>query len=178
MHIRPADLADIDTILALDHTYDTDHVWQMSGGSALTEQNTIFRLSKLPRLIQVQPSHDARTLRRVLHKCDQLWVMQGEAPRDVLGYAGLAIVPWQSTGWVPAFAVAPAHRRKGVATQLLRAAIAQAKTDGMHSITIDVPTKNFPASRLAQSRGFVFSGYSDTYYTARDIALFFAYRIR
>ncbi len=178
MHIRPADLADIDTILAIDHAYETDHVWQMSGNSGVQEQNTIFRLSKLPRLMQVQFPHDGRALRRVLHKCDRLWVMQGTAPRDILGYVGMATLPWQNTGWIPALATAPTERRKGVATQLIRAALAQAKADGLHSITLDVPTKNHPATRLAQSRGFAYSGYSDNYYATRDIALFFAYRIR
>jgi len=178
MHIRPADLADLEAILALDHTFETDHVWQMSGNSTPTEQNAAFRLAKLPRFMQGQFPHDERALRRVLHKCDRLWVMQGPTPRDVLGYIGMAGLPWQNTGWIPALAVARTERRKGIATQLLRTAIAQAKTDGFHTVTVDVPTKNHPATCLAQSRGFAFSGYSDNYYASRDIALFFAYRIR
>jgi len=179
MYIRPADLADLDTILALDHTYDTDHVWQMSGNSTVTEQTAAFRLSKLPRLLQVQPPHDVQMLRRVLHRCDRLWVMQSAGvTRGVVGYLGMTGVPWQSTGWVPALAVLPSERRKGIATQLLRAAIAQAKTDGYHSVTVDVSTKNYPATRLMQARGFVFSGYADNYYATRDIALFWAYKIR
>lgn len=178
MHIRPADLADIDAILALDHAYETDHVWQMSGNAGLREFHTDFALVKLPRMIQVNYPHEAPALRRVLHRCDYLWVMQSAAPRDLLGYIGMSIVPWQNTGWIPAFAVLAGERRKGIGTQLLRAAIAQAKTAGLHSVTLDVQTKNYPATKLLQARGFRYGGYADNYYNSHDIALFFAYRIR
>lgn len=178
MHIRPADLADIEAILALDHAYETDHVWQMSGQASSSEFSTTFRLVKLPRMIQVSYPHEAPALRRVLHRCDYLWVMQSAAPRDILGYIGMSIVPWQNTGWIPAFAVQAGARRKGIGTQLLRAAIAQAKTAGLHSVTLDAQTKNYPATRMAHARGFRYSGYGDNYYSSHDIALFFAYRIK
>lgn len=180
MHIRPADLADIEAILALDHAYETDHVWQMSGNAGVREFHTAFTLAKLPRMIQVGYPHEPAALRRVLHRCDYLWVMQNATatPRDLLGYIGMSVVPWQNTGWVPAFAVLAGERRKGIGTQLLRAAIAQAKAAGLHSVTLDVQTKNHPATRLLQARGFRYSGFADNYYSSHDIALFFAYRIR
>jgi ribosomal protein S18 acetylase RimI-like enzyme len=178
MHIRPADLADIEAILALDHTYTTDHVWQMGGQSNTTEHDASFRLAKLPRHIQVPFPHAEAALRRCLHRCDYLWVMQGSAPRDVLGYIGMALLPWHSTGWIPALAIAPNARRKGIGTQLLRTAIARAKADGLHSVTLDMQTKNYPATLMCQARGFRFSGFADNYYASQDIALFFAYRIR
>lgn len=178
MHIRPADLADVEAILALDHSYTTDHVWQMSGQSNTTEHDASFRLVKLPRHIQVLFPHAEATLRRCLHRCDYLWVMQGSTPREVMGYIGMALLPWHSTGWIPALAVAPDARRKGIGAQLLRAAIARAKADGLHSVTLDMQTKNYPATLMCQARGFRFSGFADNYYASQDIALFFAYRIR
>jgi ribosomal-protein-alanine N-acetyltransferase len=104
--------------------------------------------------------------------------MQGSAPREVLGYISMALMPWQGTGWIPAMAVAPDARRKGIGTQLLRVAIARARADGLHSVTLDAQTKNYPAMLMCQARGFRFSGYADNYYVSHDIALFFAYRIR
>jgi ribosomal protein S18 acetylase RimI-like enzyme len=178
MHIRAADLADIDIIISLDHSYMTDHVWQMSGRDTGTEYNAVFRLARLPRLLQVQYPHDERSLRRILHRCDRVWVMQGERAGEILGYVGMVQLPWQNTGWIPCLAVAPGSRRTGIGTQLLRAVMAQAKSEGLQSLTLDLQTKNHPATRFCQSRGFRFAGYSDNYYSARDIALFFAYRIR
>ena len=178
MHIRAAELADLDLIRALDHSYMTDHVWQMSGKDNRDESSATFRLAGLPRQLQAQYPHDATDLRRIMHRCDYLWVMVGDNGQDVLGYIGTAILPWQNTGWVPCYCVTPASRRKGIGTQLLRTAAQQAKTDGLHSLTVDLQTKNHPGTRFCQKLGFRFSGYSDNYYSARDIALFFTYRVR
>ena len=186
MHIRPAQLADIDALCMLEHGYVTDHVWQLTGRDTPSEYISQFRLSRLPRQIQVPFAHDARSLRRTIHRCDHVWVMQGDdadnqvmpGSRGTLGYIGMATLPWQNTGWVPVLNVVPEWRRKGIGTQLLRAAMAQAKTDGLHSITLDVQTKNYPTTRLCQARGFRFAGYSDNFYQTHDIALFFAYKIR
>jgi len=189
MHIRAADLADVENILALEHSYLTDHVWQMSGppgvrqtGSrermTLGEYTVTFRLARLPRQLQVPYPHDTGALRRILHRCDYVWVALGDSASDLMGYIGLALVPWQNTGWIPCLAVAPAWRRRGIASQLLKTAAAQAKSDGLHSVTMDVQTKNYPATRFCQTRGFRLAGYADNYYSASDIALFFAYRIR
>ena len=81
-------------------------------------------------------------------------------------------------GALPCMAVTPGERRKGIGAQLFRTAVAQAKVDGLQSLMIDLQTKNYPATRLCQTRGFHFSGYADNYYQARDIALFFTYKIR
>jgi ribosomal protein S18 acetylase RimI-like enzyme len=177
MHIRNAELADLDVIKALDHSYLTDHVWQMSGNDTRNESSATFRLASLPRQIQVQYPHDAMALRRIMHRCDHLWVMVAGNAQDVLGYIGTATLPWQNTGFIPCYCVIPPERRKGIGTQLLRAAAQQARLDGLHSLTLDLQTKNYAATRFCQKLGFRFSGYSDHYYSARDIALFFTYRI-
>ena len=178
MHIREAELSDIDTIITLDHSYMTDHVWQMSGRGGTNENSATFRLASLPRNVQAPYPHDPPTLRRILHRCDHVWVMTGDDGLTTLGYLGMVTLPWQNTGWLPCFCVIPGARRKGIGTQLFRAAAAQAKTDGLQTMTIDLQTKNYTATRFCQTRGFHFSGYADNYYSARDIALFFAYRIR
>ncbi len=178
MRIRPAELSDLESILALDHSYTTDHVWQMSGQNTTDEQTATFRLVQLQREIQTPSPYEPQVLRRCLHRCDYLWVMQATDGYELYGYIGMVLLPWHNTGWIPACAVAPHMRRKGIGTQLLRTAIAQARADGLHSITLSLQTKNYPATRFCQTRGMRFSGYADNYYAGRDIALFFAYRIR
>ncbi|HEY3341602.1 MAG TPA: hypothetical protein VGK81_06270, partial [Anaerolineae bacterium] len=78
MHIREAELSDIDAIITLDHSYMTDHVWQMSGRNGTAENTAAFRLASLPRNIQAPYPHDPPTLRRILHRCDHVWVMIGD----------------------------------------------------------------------------------------------------
>ncbi|MBX7214750.1 MAG: GNAT family N-acetyltransferase [Thermoflexales bacterium] len=184
--IRPANLADIEVLVNLDHSYLTDHVWQMAANEAprdaargrLTEYASVFRLSALPRQLKVPASFDARGLRRILNRCDYAWVRQGEDSGDLYGYLGMAVSPWQNTGWVPVVCVRPDQRRRGVATQLLSYAIAQARELGLRTVTLDVSTKNYPATRLAQSRGFRYAGFADNYGNGQDLAMFYAHRVR
>lgn len=185
MKVRPAQLADMDLIYGLDHGFQTDHVWQLSSKAANDEYSAVLRLAKLPRALSVPFAHDATALRRLIHRADFVWVMEGETTgtaglgsRDIVAYLSMTLLPWQNTGWVTSLAVRPATRRKGVATQLLQAAQAQARQEGMHSITADISTKNYPATRLFQARGYKFVGYSENFYSAHDIALMFAARIR
>jgi ribosomal protein S18 acetylase RimI-like enzyme len=183
MNIRLAELSDLEAICALDHSYQTDHVWQLSGRNSGEEMSATLRLAKLPRAMAVRSPHDVDTLRRTVHRADFLWVIEGESlgvgvQHGIAGYLAMTLLPWQNTGWITSLAVRPDARRTGIATQLLAAAKDQARAEGMHSITIDVPTKNFPASRMCVRRGMYFCGYAENYYASHDIALFFATKIR
>jgi len=184
--IRPANLSDIELVINLDHSYTTDHVWQMAAREAareavrggMGEYESVFRLSALPRQMKVPAAFAPRALGGILNRCDYAWVRQGENSGDLYGYLGMAVVPWQGTGWIPLMCVRPEMRRKGVATQLVRAAIAQAKELGLVTVTLDLSTRNYPATRLAQTRGFRFAGYADNYGNGQDIAIFYAQRVR
>lgn len=178
MIIRRADLADLNTIVALDHSYTTEHVWQLVNRETNSEISALLRLAPLPRQLKVPWTHDVETLRRIVNRCDYLWVLHSaNDAREVHGYIGMTVSPWQSAGWLPCLAVAPRWRRKGVATKLIHAARAQAKADGLQSVMIDLATKNYPAMKLCLKDGFRFSGYADHYYASKDIALFFSCRV-
>jgi ribosomal protein S18 acetylase RimI-like enzyme len=174
--IRPAELADLGAILAIDHNYVTDYVWQMDEHNTGGDHVVTFRLAQLPRPVRVASPYDSATLQRCLYRCDYLWVAQ--ANQEISGYIGMALVPWQSAGVLAAFAVAPPARRRGVGSQLLETAIRQARADGLSAITLGLAAKNYPATRFCQTRGFRLSGYADRYYASGDIALFFTYRIK
>ncbi len=177
MLIRSARLEDIEVILTIDHSYTTDWAWQMRVGSDSTAPHVHFQLVRLPRQLHVSCPHSALSLRRVLHRCDYVWVAQDEESGHIQGYLGMALLPWQNTAWVPLIAVPPHIRRQGIATSLVQRAITQARQEKLHSVTLEVSSKNYPATRLAQALGMRFSGYADNYYGGSEIALFFAYRI-
>lgn len=178
MIIRASDLADINYMLGLDAGYSTEFVWQLNAKEATGELTAGLKLAPLPRLMKSPPALEGDALRRVISRCDFVWVMQGDAPREILGYLGMAVVPWQNAGWVPCLVVAPQRRRAGIATRLLGAARARAKAEGLHSLMMDVGTKNYPASRLCQKNGFKLAGYSDNFYPTRDIALLYQLKIK
>ncbi|HQV69957.1 MAG TPA: GNAT family N-acetyltransferase [Thermoflexales bacterium] len=177
MIIRASDLADINNIVALDAGYSTESVWQLATKEAASEMSAALKLAPLPRLMKIAPVLEGDALRRVISRCDFVWVMQGDAPRDILGYLGMAAVPWQNAGWISCLAVAPSHRRQGVATRLLGAARARAKAENLASVVMDVQTKNYPATKLCQRNGFKLAGYLDNFYPTRDIALLYQLKI-
>jgi ribosomal protein S18 acetylase RimI-like enzyme len=179
MNIRAAQLSDMDLVYGLDASYQSDHVWQLSNKASNTEITAILRLARLPRPITVQSPHDETALRRTLHRADFLWVAEStEGSRDITGYLAMTLLPWQHTAWVTMLVVRPDQRRQGIASRLLATAGAQARSDGMHSLTVDVATKNYPATRLVQARNFKLTGYSENFYQSHEIALTFATRIR
>ncbi len=53
MNIRPAISTDIPKMIALDHNYATDHVWQMTMDLTETQTQVSFREVRLPREVHV-----------------------------------------------------------------------------------------------------------------------------
>ena len=69
-------------------------------------------------------------------------------------------------------AVAPAHRRRGIARALVKAVLAEAEKDGVQTVFLEVRASNGPAIALYTSLGFTQSGKRKNYYTApREDAL-------
>jgi len=176
MHVRPAELEDLDDCLALDHSFETEHVWQMEereedGGIIVT-----FRLARLPRPMRVGYPRGGDFL---LESWQQrgCFLVAEEAGR-IRGYLDMAVQNWHATGWIRNLVVAPSHRRRGVGTALLRAASRWAREHSLRCLIMEMQTKNYPAICFAQKHGFVFCGFHDNYYANQDIALFFALRLR
>ncbi|MCU0368532.1 MAG: GNAT family N-acetyltransferase [Cyclobacteriaceae bacterium] len=65
-------------------------------------------------------------------------------------------------------------RRQGVGTAMVLAAQNWAIQRGNRRLTLEIPPKSYPAIKLAFKLGFEFSGYNDSYYPNKDIALFFS----
>jgi ribosomal protein S18 acetylase RimI-like enzyme len=65
-------------------------------------------------------------------------------------------------------------RRQGIGTALILAAQNWAIQRNNRKLMFEMPSKNFPAIKLAFKLGFEFSGYNDSYYPNKDIALFFS----
>ncbi len=57
-------------------------------------------------------------------------------------------------GFISKVMVAPAHRRKGIAKEMLNALIAIAKQKGLQELTLEVRESNMPAQALYTAFGF------------------------
>jgi ribosomal protein S18 acetylase RimI-like enzyme len=176
--VRPAELEDLKACLALDHSYRTEHVWQMDVQEGNDSIVVTFRTMRLPRPVYVAYPRDREALLADWHHRDCFLVTTTQDDVQIVGYLTMAAHDWHKTGWVADLVVAPEHRRQGIATRLLQAGKEWACKAGLRSLMIETQTKNYPAICFLERQRFAFCGYNDHYYANQDIALFFALNLR
>jgi len=174
--IRPAVSPDIPRLMQIDHSFNTDHVWQMALQSGSPSVEAAFREVRLPRPMRV--AYPRRVERLADEWTERSLVLVGEADDRPAGYLSLAPAPAPDAMWVTDLVVDPAFRRQGLARRLLSEAIGWSRVRSQVRLFFEMQSKNHPAIRLAQKLGFVFSGYSDFFYPNEDISLFFSFDLR
>ncbi len=172
MIVRPAELTDLKACLEIDHSYVTNHVWQMEESEGNGKVTVIFRSVRLPRPVRVKYPKDYDHLLESWRRGECFLVAEEDG--GVRGYLDMSVQPWHSTGWLDNLAVAKRYRRQGIGTALLKRAAEWARLQGLERLMLEIQTKNYPALCFCQKNGFVFCGFNDRYYTNQDIALFFA----
>ncbi len=170
--IRHAVSSDIPTLMALDHGYSTEHVWQMTFQRGAGQIDVTFREVRLPRPMRVvYPRNPERLADEWTRRAV---ILVAELDEDVRGYLAIIEGPAPETAWITDCVVALRYRRQGIATHLLKSARTWCRERGMVRLYVEMQSKNYPAIALFGKAGFVFSGYSDNFYPDQDIALFFS----
>ena len=176
MNVRPAVLADVNACLALDHTYATDHVWQMRVHESDANVSVSFQTVRLPRLMRAEYP---RALEQLLDDWQQgEGFFVAEVDGEVRGYLDGRIQPWQDLLWVMNLAVDKDLRRRGLGSALVRHARQWAKEQGLQGMLVEAASKNYPALHFYEKLGFRFCGFNDQYYLNQDIAVFFVQALR
>ncbi len=177
IEIRAALPEDIPSLVALDHNYVSEYVWQMD----LHHEDEIqihlgFRQVRLPRSVRVEYP-------RASHALSEDW--QGRSgllvallSGDPVGYISLMLGLAPLAAWTTDMVVKRRLRRQGIGTALLLAAQDWGVHHYARNLVLEMQPKNYPAIQLAQKLGFDFCGYNDRYYANHDIALFFAKSLR
>lgn len=93
--------------------------------------------------------------------------------------AGFAIIFWaqppeQPLAYIQTLEVAPTHRQRGVAGELLRLLEESAKSAGAHVIWLHVAETNEAAIRLYEAHGYSQQGREENYYAKGIAALLYA----
>ncbi|MDZ4769578.1 MAG: GNAT family N-acetyltransferase [Chloroflexota bacterium] len=175
--IRDALPDDIAGCVALDHAYETDHVWQMhmrQDDGYLTH----FRSERLPRTLEATHQPDPARLRDGLAP-DRLFVAACDRDSgELLAYLLMSRDIMRHTGHIVDFAVDRPVRRCGIGRRLMDVAAAWAREQQISRIQITVETTNQPAIAFVSALGYSLCGYNDRYFPNRDIALFFTQVIR
>ncbi|MBI4787696.1 MAG: GNAT family N-acetyltransferase [Chloroflexi bacterium] len=171
MEIRLADLHDLNACLAIDDSFETEYVWQMDEQNRPGQIAVNFRVTRLPRPMRVS---DVILADSVIHDFQTGGMLFVADDDGVCGFIDVVAREWEQLMFINNFAVAPAHRRKGVGTRLMRAALDWGRQQKLRVAILDTSTKDYPAICFYQKQGFTFCGFNDHLYPNRDIALYFA----
>jgi GNAT superfamily N-acetyltransferase len=176
VEIRRAVASDIPIVMAIDHTCQTDYVWQMDTQREEDQLGAIFREIRLPRTVSVPYPRSLATLPDMWNRrSGMLTAMIGG---QVIGYIRMSDLIVPHTAWLTDIVVSPRFRRQGVAMALILAAQSWAVDRKNNRALLEMPSKNNPMVQLARKLGYEFCGYNDLYYETQDIALFFGRSIR
>lgn len=177
IEIRPAIETDIPALIKLDHSYTSDHVWQMDLELENGQVGVRFREIRLPRQVHVNYPRSAKAMAEDWNGRSGMLValLEGEP----VGYTSLMDNIAPLTIWMTDLVVKPRLRQKGIGTSLVLAAQEWAASHPpTRRLVLEMQHKNYPAINLVQKLGFDFCGYNDHYYPNQDIALFFAKWLR
>ncbi len=174
--IRQAVSTDILALSRLDHGYSTEYVWQLSKESAPAEVGVTFREIRLPRPMRVAYPRDPARLADEWTSFEGLLV--AELGDQLVAYLGMIDGPAPDSSWITDVVVGQRQRRQGIASRLLLAAQGWNRHRGLAKVFVEMQSKNVPMVKLVSKLGFVFAGYSDTYYLDQEITLFFSIDLR
>jgi GNAT superfamily N-acetyltransferase len=178
MLIRDGLPGDIASCLALDHTFETDRVWQMQVNEDAAAWEILFRLERLPRPVTVaHPGAEKRLIHAVKH--DGLFLIAHErGTREPFGYLAMLPEPGEGFAHIGDLIVQSAYRREHIATRLLNVARRWAKERGLLRVHTAIGTKNHPAALFLEKAGFRRCGFDDRYFQNGDIALLYSCSLR
>ena len=169
--IRPATANDLPRLMAMDHSSQSDYVWQLEIHREPNQITANFREVRLPRSVEVKYPRNPFALADEWTRHDAILVALQE--HNPVGYICLKEEHASAIIWVTNIAVAPEWRRKGAGSDLLTAGQVWALERGARRLILETQSKNQSCIRLMQKFGYEFCGYNDQYYPTQDVALFF-----
>jgi ribosomal protein S18 acetylase RimI-like enzyme len=176
IQIRSAVASDLSAILAIDHSCQTEYVWQMDVQHEGALMGAFFREIRLPRSVTVlYPRPLASISELTVHRSKILVAYMGELLAGYI-FTDEGINP--GTAWVKDLVISPRYRRQGIGTMLVTAVQTWAVQHKNKRVFLETTSKNNPAIQFALKLGYEFCGYNDQYYLTHDIALFFGRFIR
>lgn len=177
IEIRAAMESDIPALTQIDHSYQSEYVWQMELRREENDLVAAFREVRLPRPVKVDYPRFPRALLEDWKQRSGLLVAL--MANQVVGYISLMEGISPSALWVTDLAVTRPQRRQGIGSALVLAAQEWALQRGKYPrLVLEMQPKNHAAIRMSQKLGFEFCGYDDHHYGNYDAALFFAKWLR
>jgi ribosomal protein S18 acetylase RimI-like enzyme len=169
--IRNTISTDLARLSALDHSIQTEYVWQLDLHREPGQVDAAFREVRLPRPIRIEHPRPAAELADIWHTSPMFSAM---LKNEAIGYIRFTdkIIP--HAVWITDVVIAREIRMNGIARKLIAAVQSWGAQKGLRRTIIETQSKNYPAIRMFHKLGFEFCGYNDIYYPNRDVALFFS----
>ncbi len=168
--IRNTISTDLPRLSALDHSVDTDYVWQLDLHHEAGQVDVALREVRLPRTVHVMHPRKAEELPDIWHLTPMLSAMLG---MEAVAYIRFNNIFLPHAVWITDVVVGRPLRHQGLGQKLIAAAEDWGAQNGLQKAIVEVQSKNYPATHMIQKIGYEFCGYNDQYYPTRDVALFF-----
>jgi GNAT superfamily N-acetyltransferase len=169
--IRDGIASDIPACMGLDHTYETEYVWQVNIHGDNQQRNITLRRERLPRRMDVMhPSSEHRLRCGLVPEQAFLVATVDNTP---CAYLIMTHDPLDKTAHIRDLVVDRAYRRMGIGSRLVKVAGRWAAGRGSKRAYGETQTKNYPVIQLYLRAGYTFCGFNDQYFDNQDIALFF-----
>lgn len=175
VYLRRPTLHDLNECVRLDPSYTTQRVWQMQLSVEANAIHVHFQLAPLPRPLTLPGPAFSDNLLACWQRGDCMYIAR--LHNGIAGFIHMAPDPTTRTGRIEHHVVAPAYRRQGIGTALLRRVWEWAQEHNLHSLNVAVNHKNHPALSFYTAHGFAFSGFQEYFYGDREIVFYFARRI-
>jgi ribosomal protein S18 acetylase RimI-like enzyme len=175
--LRPTVSTDITGLMGIDHSCDSEYVWQLDLQKSSGQIAAVLREVRLPRAIHVKYPREVFSLADEWNHNTRMLTALG-SNRHPVGYIRYFENVTAGSVWISDLAVSLESRRRGIGTALALSVQDWASEQGFRQIFLEMPSKNHPAIRMAHKLGFEFSGYNDHYYATQDVALFFGRYLR
>jgi streptothricin acetyltransferase len=174
--IRLLTFADVPRLWEIDAEFESDHfldVEKTTKGLEVTwrlvERELVppFRSSNYSLSRQQREEVGMR-----LREGDGLYLVAEDASsRKLVALLDVERERWRDTATVWNILVDRAYRRRGLGSELMKCAIAWARSQKLRGIMLETQTNNFAASRFYQAMGFCLCGIDDHFYSNDDIAV-------
>lgn len=176
--IRDGVAEDIPECAALDHSYASDHVWQMRIQQDSDQRQVTFSTERLPRSLEIEYPCSEERMRLSVPDEHCFLVAAGKAEGEILGYLTMRHEPAHNLARIHDLVISRPYRRRKMGSRLLKIALNWAEERKIRQILMEIQTQNYPASQFCLGSGFTFCGYNDLYFSNQDIALFFGTTLR
>jgi len=175
--IRDGTANDVEACLALDHSYETEHVWQINLRDDINGKHINFKRERLPRSVTRHHPQSNDTMMQLIQQKDCFLVVTGKQDGVMFGYLTMRRDQVKRIAIMQDVVVDQAYRENGIANRLLGIATQWAKEHDCDSVQIEIQPQNVPAIDYFRSRGFTFSGYNDSHHSSADVVVYFTRHI-